>query len=261
MLSDQARQRICIITGVLLLILAAGYVVRAPWATALWPWQDSRLSYIFIGAIIAAIAAALIWIGFAREWGAVAAGALNLTVTAGGMAWFLFQLSTSAGQQNLWGYAVGALLFVPFNIALLVWSRRHPIRDPRPTPPFVRISFGLFVAALLIAGIALLLRMPNVMPWPLKPDSSIMFGWIFIGDAFYFLYALLYPRWHNARAQLWSFLAYDVILLPPLLEFTSTVRPERAISLTIYLAVLVYSAAVAVYYLLLNRQTRAYRAT
>jgi hypothetical protein len=243
--------------GVLLLILAAGYVIRAPWATALWPWQDSRLSYIFLGAIIAAIAAALIWIGIAREWGALAAGALNLAVTAGGMAWFLFRLSNSVGQQHLRGYAVAAAVFVPLNIALLLWSRSHPIRDPRSTPLFVRVSFGLFVAALLIAGIALLLRMPNVMPWPLKPDSSIMFGWIFIGDAFYFLYALLYPRWHNARAQLWSFLAYDVILLPPLLEFTSTVRPERAISLIIYLAVLVYSAAVAVYYLLLNRQTRA----
>lgn len=88
-----------------------------------------------------------------------------------------------------------------------------------------------------------------------------MIGWIFIGDAFYFLYALIFPRWHNARAQLWSFLACDVVLLPPLLEFTSSVRPERTISLTIYLAVLVYSAAVAVYYLLLNRDTRAHRPT
>lgn len=151
-----------------MLILAAGFVLRASWATALWPWQDSRLSYIFIGAIIAAIAAALIWIGFAREWGAIAAGALNLTVTAGGMAVFLFQLSTSDGQLNLWGYAACAALFVPFNVALLLWSRRHPIRDPRPTPFFVRVSFVLFVVALLIAGGTLLLKMPNVMPWPLS---------------------------------------------------------------------------------------------
>jgi hypothetical protein len=220
MVSEQARQRI--IVGILLLILAAGFVLRASWATALWPLPGSRLSYLFIGVIIAAIAAAHIWIGFAREWGAIAAGALNLTVTAGGMAVFLFQLSTSGGQPNLWGYAAGAALFVPFNVALLVWSRRYPIRDPRPTPFFVRVSFVLFVAALLIAGGALLLKMPNIMPWPLKPESSVMIGWIFIGDALYFIYGLAYPRWHNARGQLWSFLAYDVVLLPPLLEFTSS---------------------------------------
>jgi len=127
----------------------------------------------FICAIIAAIAAALIWIGFAREWGAIAGGALNLTVTAGGMAVFLFQLSTSVGQPNLWGYAAGDALFVPFNIALLVWSRRHPIRDPRATPFFARLSFVLFVSALLIAGGALLLKMPNVMPWPLNHPQHV----------------------------------------------------------------------------------------
>jgi hypothetical protein len=46
-------------------------------------------------------------------------------------------------------------------------------------------------------------------------------------------------------------------LASALLEFTSSVQPERVISLTIYLAVLVYSTAVAAYYLLLNRETHA----
>jgi hypothetical protein len=257
--NDRILQLVCIIGGVLLIVLAAGYVVRASWATALWPWADSRLSYIFIGAIIAAIAAALIWIGFAREWGAIAAGALNLTVTAGGLSVFLFQLSTSTGQQSLLGYAVGAALFVLFNIALFVWSRRYPIRDPRPTPLFVRVSFIVFVTVLLATGAALLLKIPNVMPWPLKPETSVMFAWIYIGDALYFIYALAHPRWHNARAQLWSFLVYDAVLLP--VPLISTVPPERSISLAIYLAVLVYSAAVAVYYLLLNGETRRHQVT
>jgi hypothetical protein len=258
---DQALQQICILGGVLLLVLAAGYVVRASWATALWPWPDSRLSYIFIGAIVSAIAAALIWIGFAREWGAIAAGALNLTVTAGGMSVFLFWLWASTNQQNLLGYAVGAALFVLFNIALFVWSLRYPIRDARSTPIFVRASFVVFVTVLLATGAALLLKIPNVMPWPLKPETSVMFAWIYIGDALYFIYALAYPQWHNSRAQLWSFLLYDAVLLPPLFALISTVPPERAVSLVVYLGVLVYSAAVAIYYLLLNGETRRHQAT
>ncbi|MBI5715667.1 MAG: hypothetical protein HZC38_19890 [Chloroflexi bacterium] len=249
-------QRLGLAFGVLLLALAAGFIFQVPLITALWPWTDGRLSYIFIGAIIAAIAAGLLWIASANEWGAVVAGALNVVVTASGMAVFLFQLSAQNKSPAVVMTAVAATVTAIFSVGLFFWSRRYPIRDPRPIPLLVRISFGVFITALLISGTTLLLRLPNIMPWTLTADSSVMFGWIFVGDAFYFLYALAYPRWHNARAQLWSFLAYDVVLLPPLLALTATVPPEHVASLIIYLIVLIYSGTVAFYYLLVNPTTR-----
>jgi len=97
------------------------------------------------------------------------------------------------------------------------------------------------------------LRAP-IFPWALNPDSSVLFGCIFIGDAFYFLHGLLYPRWHNARGQLLSFLAYDLVLIGPFLY--ETVEPDFFLNLVVYITVLVYSGLIAVYFLFVNRQTR-----
>jgi hypothetical protein len=119
----------------------------------------------------------------------------------------------------------------------------------------VRLSFGFFVVSLLVAGGALIFRLP-IFPWAVKPDSSVLFGSIFVGDAFYFLYGLLHPRWHNALGQLLSFLAYDLVLIAPFLQLFGSVKPQFTVSLAVYVAVLLYSGALAVYYLFLNPATR-----
>jgi hypothetical protein len=246
---DKFLRVVTIGSGVFLLVMAAGYFWQWPWAIATWPWPDGPLSYTFIAAIQAAIAAALLWIGASGEWGAMAGGALNLVVMMAGLAVFFFGLGLSV-------YAIVCGLFALFNIALFWWSHRLPLRDARPTPKLVRWSFVVFTAVLLLVGMALVLRMPIIFPWPLNPDSSVIFGLIFISDAFYFLYAVLRPRWHYATAPLWSFLAYDLVLLPRFLPHFGTVNPDHALSLYLYTAVLVYSAALAIYYLFIFRETR-----
>ncbi len=247
---------VVIVGSSLMLVLAAGYVLRQPWATATWPWPQGRLAHIFVGSILAAMAAASLWIALSAEWGATAAGAFNLVVMQSGMAAYLLRLYGRLDRERLLVSAIVCAGFALFNVGLFLWSRRYPIRDPRPAPRPVRISFLVFTLVLLGAGTALVLGVDNVMPWPLRPESGVMFGWIFIGDACYFLYALLRPRWHNATAQLWSFLVYDLVLLPPLLAHFREVRPEHRTSLVIYVAVLLYSGALAVYYLFLNPATR-----
>lgn len=202
------------------------------------------------------MAAASLWIALSGEWGALAAGAFNLVVMQSGMALYLLRLSGRLDRHRLLVSALACAGFALFNVALLLWSRRYPIRDPRRTPWPVCISFGVFTLLLLGAGAALVRGSETIMPWPLSPESGVLFGWIFIGNACYFLYALLTPRWHNATAQLWSFLVYDLVLPPPLLAHFGDVRPEHRTSLVIYVAVLAYSGALAVYYLLLNPTTR-----
>lgn len=105
-------------------------------------------------------------------------------------------------------------------------------------------------------------RSPHtIFPWPLRPDSSTLFGCIFLGDACYFFYGLLVPRWQNAYGQLLSFLAYDLVLIVPFLELFASVSPERRLSLILYVAVLLYSGMLAIYYLLVNENTRGWQAT
>ena len=93
----------------------------------------------------------------------------------------------------------------------------------------------------------------------LEPEwFSTIFGLIFIGDAFYFAYGMFFPCWHHARGQLLSFLAYDLVLIIPFLNHFTAVKPEHALSLILYLAVLVYSGALAAYYLFFNKPTQSW---
>ncbi len=240
--------------GLVVLLLAFGFIFRNPLALAIWPWEDGRYSYLFIASILAAISAAALWIGWTGEFGALPAGALNVFVIALTTSIYFFQLA-SQGRESMIVYGLLSLLSAVLSLIAFFWSVRIPLMDERPMPKLVRVSFGLFIASLFLAGGALILKAP-IFPWALNPDSSVIFGCIFLGDAFYFLYGLFRPKWHNAMGQLLSFLAYDLVLIVPFISLINDVSPEHMLSLVVYIAVLAYSGGLAAYYLLINPQTR-----
>ena len=122
-------------------------------------------------------------------------------------------------------------------------------------PQPVRLSFGAFAAILTGAGVALLLR-ASIFPWQLGPETSVMFGLIFLGAATYFIYGALDPHWGNAVGQLAGFLAYDLVLLAPFFEHFNTAHSGSLVSLIIYVAFLVYSGTLASYYLFASKATQ-----
>jgi len=243
-----------VLTGLVMLLFSAGFIFRMPFATGIWPWEDGRYSHLFIGSILAAVSAAALWIGWTGKFGALPGGSLNVFIIALTTCVYFFLL-VRGGRTELVPYAVGSALSAVVSGAAFLWSRRLPEADARPIPAPVRISFWIFAVTLLLAGGVLILRLP-VFPWTLNPDSSVIFGCIFLGDAFYFLYGLLRPRWHNAFGQLLSFLAYDLVLIVPFVALVKTVKPELLLNLVVYIAVLLYSGALAVYYLFINSRTR-----
>ena len=243
-----------LIIGLVCLVLGVGFVFRAPLVINLWPWEDGRYSYLFVGSILAAVSTAALWIGWTGELGALPAGTLNIFVIAVATSVYFFRLA-SQGRPELFLYGIFSVITALLSGMSFLWTRKLPLTDTRPTPNLVRISFGFFTASLILSGIALVLRLP-VFPWDLNPDSSIIFGCIFLGDAFYFLYGLLRPQWGNARGQLLSFLAYDLVLIVPFLLLFNTVNPDRMIGLIVYVAVLVYSGGLAFYFLIINSFTR-----
>jgi hypothetical protein len=243
-----------VLGGLVILAFAVGFIFQLPFAVNLWPWQDGRYSYLFIGSILAAVSAAAFWIGWTGEFGALPAGSLNIFVIAVTTSVYFFQLARD-GRPELASFGIAGLVSAVVSGAAFLCSRKLPLADARPTPALVRVSFGIFTASLIFAGVALILRIP-IFPWTLNPDSSVIFGCIFLGDAFYFLYGLLRPRWHNARGQLLSFLAYDLVLIVPFILLFKTVQPEHLINLIVYVAVLVYSGVVAMYFLFIHLPTR-----
>ena len=242
------------VSGLIVVLFAFGFVFQHPFATSIWPWEDGRYSYLFVGSILAAVSAAMLWIGWTGEFGALPAGALNIFIIALTSSIYFFKLA-SRGRTDLTLFGIFSALFAIASLVAFFWSVRIPLKETRPMPKPVKVSFWIFIASLFAAGGSLILGAP-IFPWKLNPDSSVIFGCIFLGDAFYFLYGMFRPNWHNALGQLLSFLVYDLVLIFPFIGLISTVETERLVSLIIYIAVLIYSAGLAVYYLVINPPTR-----
>jgi hypothetical protein len=246
-----------VITGLSLLCLSAGFFFSQPDITALWPWPDGRFSYIFIASVLAAIGSPVLWMGVSGELAAMRGGALDFATSYAGIAVTLM----------LFGSAVSEMISVPlffkvavasavFNLFLYFLVIRLPIKDTRPVPPLLRGLFMVFFLILMGVGIALVMRVSGVFPWPLQPQTSVVFGWIFIGASIYFLYGFIKPNWGNMCGQLIGFMAYDAVLLVPFLRHFDSVKPEHQLSLYVYTSVLVGSALLSIYFLFLNPNTR-----
>jgi hypothetical protein len=246
------------IVGAVNCVLALAFAFQMPWALALLPWGTGRLSYVFIGSIFAAIGAGVLWIAVSKETGSMPAGFLNLTVTLGGIAVSLLFVAVRDGRGALVPFAVTMGLLAATNAVLFARTRRPGDAASPPLPRLVRGSFYAFTAILLSVGASLVARAQGVMPWPLDAETSLVIGWIFFGNAFYFLYGAVRARWDSARAQLWSFLAYDLVLIGPLVLHYADAPDHLRTNVIVYAAVLVYSGVLAVYYLVVDSRSRGW---
>jgi hypothetical protein len=206
--------------------------------------------------MLAAGAACTFWAAATENYGALAGIGLNYLVVLAPISIFCFQLGASTGEPSYAAYGITCALGALFGLAMLLWSLRIPIDRTIPMPRLVFWSFVIFIVALLAVSFGLLLGYPNVIPWSITPELSVVIGWIFLGDAAYFVYGLLRPSWYNAAGQLAAFLAYDLVLIVPLLQRLPVVAPEHRTGLITYTAVLVYSGSLAIYYLFINKSTR-----
>lgn len=245
--------------GIVFLVLTVAFFLQMEWVTALWPWPSGRLSYIFLSSITAAVAAPVIWIGLSGEFRAARGGAVNLGIIAAGTAVYFFILYGREGDAQLLFSGLAATFFLAVNAGVFLWSSRQRIRDRRAMPGLVKASFAFFTVVLLVVSALLITQRPVVFPWPLQPEASVIFGLIFLGAASYFALALPAARWHRAKGPLLGFLAYDLILIGPFLAHFNNVAEAHQLSLILYVAVLVYSGAVAVYYLFVNEETRSWQ--
>lgn len=240
--------------------LAVAFFVQAPFALKLWPFEGTTpLTFIFISSIYAAAAASTFWATASGNYGALAGIGLDYLVMLTPVSFLLFQMAASSTNSMVIIFGIVFLLGALMGLALMLWSMRIPFVKNIPLPTPVRISFIIFILALLIVSISLILKVPNIIPWAITPQLSVVIGWMFFGAMAYFIYALMRPNWLNAAGQLAGFLAYDLVLIVPFLTRLPTVAPERRLGLIIYTVVVIYSGALAVYYLFINQSTRVWK--
>lgn len=248
------------VLAIVQLAAAAALILRVPAVTRLWPFPyTNQTSFMFVASIFAAAAASTLWCLWTNEYWALTGVALDYLTIFTPSAIFVFQLSASSGSIPLRNFALIAAGGAAFGLWLLLWSRRIPVRDQRPTPRLVFYSFAFFVVALVTVGGQLVLKTPDVMPWAIPPESRVLYGWFFLGAAAYFAHALFSPTWANAGGQLAGFLAYDLVLIVPFLTLLPTIQDHLRPNLIIYIVVVSYSGLLAIYYLFINPDTRVFR--
>ncbi len=182
-----------------------------------------------------------------------------LITSPSSLRWEYLCFSRHEGNASQTWLGIASILGGFFGVFLFLHTVRIPITPHPPLPRLVRISFVVFIIALVIVGGQMVLRRPNVLPWDLTETTSVIYGWMFLGAALYFAYTLVRPSWHNAGGQLAGFLAYDLVLILPFLQRMPTIQPQYQLSQMVYLAVVIYSGALAIYYLFIKPQTRLSR--
>jgi hypothetical protein len=238
------------------LLMAVGLIVRPQVVLDLWPFPGTtELTYLFMASILAAAAAST---GWAATWGelrslvGIALDSVVIFVPLVGYV-FLLDPALGGGMSALW---LGMVATAVFGVWLLGRTWSAPLIDRRPTPRPVLVAFVVFVLGLVAVGGALVLGMPDILPWNVTRELAFMCGVIFLGAASYFGYGLLRPSWMNAGGQLCGFLAYDLVLILPFLSRLPSVADRHRLGLIVYTAVVIGSGILAAWYLFLDRRTR-----
>jgi hypothetical protein len=235
-------------------LFAFAFILQTPLAMSLWPLPYSgSMGFIFIASMFMAAAASTFWCIYYQEYEPLAGVALDYIVIFGPLCIYALQINSSGTNSKLMFFAAACAVGVVVGIGVFLWSVRLPVIKTPPMPRLVQIAFIVFVVGLIIAGGQMVLKAPNILPWEITPVGQVIYGWMFLGAAAYFIYGLLRPSWHNTGGQLAGFLAYDLVLIVPFLQMLPTIIPARRTSLIIYLIVVVSSGLLSIYYLFVRR--------
>jgi hypothetical protein len=270
---------ICTLLAIPWAILTFGLYRGADWATWIWPWQDTGMTYVFLSSITVAIAAPLLWIAIIEEPAAAAGLALDAVIITAAMTLTFLALAFSQSNEKLFLYAIGVAISAVIGWMIFQSSRELPLRDRAPLPAFVRFAYKGFIIVLIAIGIPLVLQINNTFPWTLPGRTSTIFGAIFLGAGAYFAWGIRRKSWVHGGGQLAGFLAYDLILFSPywrtLLDRggmsgsggyrsfpgqSATAGDDiNQPSLIVYTTFITVTAAIAIYFLFLNSETRIWR--
>jgi hypothetical protein len=244
-----------VVYAVVLLCLAAGFIFRQPWAIETWPFRyTGGMSYNFVASILAAAAASILYCGLSRDPRAMFGVGIDAAVINGPVAY----LALSSGDASMRSFGVAAAATAAAGLGVCVWSRRYAWRDKQPTPVLVRVALAIFVVALWVVGSAMAAGSQKILPWEVSPEVARIYGWTFLGASTYLLYGAVVGVWSNAAGQLLGFLAYDLVLIPPFIDYFGHVAPDRLLNHVVYSTVVGVSAVLAVFYCFVLPRTRVF---
>lgn len=249
--------------SLLLFVFGLGLYFHVPLAQDQWIWpkKTGALGFSFLGAWFAGGVAPLIWSGLFRKYSPLRALSFAGLIATGGSAGFLYSKHAILGNERYLPFSIIFLIGFIGIIYVFIKSKRGSLPGDNPVSPVIRWAFLAFSILLFYFGLQLILNKPFVFPIPLSNDMQDIYGWFFLGSFAYFLYGAWKPSRFNAIGPMLSFLVYDLLLIPPYLNYAMTVPADYRVSLILYLSVLFASALFCIYYLFFDARTKLFKQT
>ncbi|MCC5831783.1 MAG: hypothetical protein JJU12_01925 [Chlamydiales bacterium] len=221
----QIIRGLVVIVGLFFLLLGVLFMWEMP------PFPGPWLNTYLVGATLTAFAISTFWIAATQTYKAFVGGGLCMITAFGGAGIYLLRLSLQmtgvmqAGEFCLY-IAILALWF-------LFLGLKVPKRKIDRLPLTTQWLFALTLTVALLNGIYLTVPLPGHFPWLLNPELSVLYGWILIGSSLFFGWSLIQPIWENGYPLLYALLAYDALLIGPLLNLLQ--EPTQVAVVPVYL--------------------------
>ena len=205
--------------GCAFLALALGFGNHHPWVTWLWSFGDEPMTEIFFAALLASFGVGSIVIAIDCERRSAIGGALSLAVTS---ALFAIMIATSATPGITYGLRWHGVVFAAVSVIAAATLRNRQLSRPNQTLPNIKASWRLmlggFAILTAISAAALLFSGWSVLPWKLSRPSELLIGALLAGLAVEYAYVALSGDRGACQLLLIGMLAYDLIMIGPLLN-------------------------------------------
>jgi hypothetical protein len=243
------RSVVFILDGAFFLLLAAGFALRLPLVTGLWPWIEQPICSFFFAALLVAYGAGCLFLVRLKEWSASAGGSVALLIALSGFALQIGAAELTGHQTGLLVHAVVLAVIAATAGATLVANLKANRGPASPAPQSLRLMLRVMAALLYLVGLALLAGVHAILPWALEPQTRALLGWVIIGFSVNYAYTSLQGGWSAARVLLVGLVCYDAAIILPLLHHFTDVAPAYRLTLFLNVAVVATTASIAVFHL------------
>ena len=164
--------------GIVYAALTVGFVLRMPVVVALWPWPDTRLSFIFVGSICGALATGALWVGWTGNLNAAIGSLIGLVCVYGLVGTYLLVLAAS-GRDDILPHAAialataaAAIILLAFAARYLSWRACHALDTQSPGADELAIQAKIYGSEAAVRVITDLMRVVGIESY----DHEAPFG-------------------------------------------------------------------------------------
>jgi hypothetical protein len=254
----QAKRIVFLAYGIFFVSVAAVLYFGSAFGSDIWPWEEVRLCFFFLGALLAAYGAGCLTVAAHGELTAAVGGSTALAVafTAFSSQVALVELSGTPTGLIMPAAILGGLgLIAAINLAVVAKTKTALERAPNS----LLIVFRIMAVCIFTVGVALLSGVHGLLPWTLSAQTRLLVGCVLIGFSANYAVTALRGSWAGVQVVLVGLLTYDALMLMPLIRHFADVAPEYRLTLVINVGVVLLTASLAIYYLFFRRPLLAAR--